>query len=53
MLEAQKTIESLQESLGEYRETSRVSEDELDQLKQDVNFYRQESSIYEGKSTEL
>ena len=53
MEEAQKTIEDLQMSLKEYRETTRASDTELDQLKQDVNFYRQESAIYEGKNSKL
>ena len=40
-------------SFDEYRSTKKVSDDELDQLKQDVNFYRQESTIYEDKNSKL
>lgn len=53
MEEAQKIIQDLQESLAEYRSSCKVSESELDQLKQDVNFYRQESAIYENKNSKL
>ena len=53
MEEAQRTIEDLQESLAEYRSSSKVSESDLDQLKQDVNFYRQESAIHETKNSKL
>ena len=53
MEEAQKTIEDLQASLDEYRTSSTCSQSQLDQLNQDVNFYRQESAIYEGKNTKM
>ena len=53
MEEAQRTIEDMKASLDEYRSTKKVSDDELDQLKQDVNFYRQESTIYEDKNSKL
>lgn len=40
-------------SLDEYRNTTKVSDADMEQLKQDVNFYRQESTIYEDKNNKL
>ncbi len=41
--EAQKAIADLEKQLTEYRDTSMVSDAEVEQLKQDVDFYKQES----------
>lgn len=44
------TIEDLQGTLKELRERKDNSSREVEQLKLDVNFYRQESAIYETKN---
>ena len=43
----------MQADLEQIRESSKTQNSEVDSLKSDVNFYRQESAIYEQRNSKL
>ena len=43
----------MQEELEKTRDSSKTQNTEVDSLKSDVNFYRQESAIYEQRNAKL